>query len=67
MEVNPKWVLYHELVLTSKEYMRSVMPLKPEWLAEVAPHFYAKRDLEGLGGAERKMPKGEGKAGGDKG
>lgn len=61
MEVNPKWVLYHELVLTSKEYMRSVMPLKPEWLMEVAPHYYNKKSLESLG-VERKVPRGEGKA-----
>ncbi len=61
MEVNPKWVLYHELVLTSKEYMRSVMPLKPEWLMEVAPHYYSKKSLETLG-VERKVPRGEGKA-----
>src|SRR5439155_1189304 len=40
MEINPKWVIYYELVLTSKEYMRSNMPLKPESLTEVAPHFY---------------------------
>jgi len=34
--------IYFELVLTSKEYMRSNMPLKPEWLMETAPHFYKK-------------------------
>lgn len=61
MEVNPKWVIYYELVLTSKEYMRSVMPLKPEWLMEVAPHYYSKKSLESLG-VERKVPRGEGKA-----
>jgi pre-mRNA-splicing factor ATP-dependent RNA helicase DHX16 len=59
MEVNPKWVIYYELVLTSKEYMRSNMPLKPEWLTEVAPHFYKKKDLETLG-VDKKMPKGQG-------
>lgn len=57
----PKWTIYHELVLTSKEYMRSCMPLKPEWLIEVAPHYYKKKDLESLG-VERKVPRGEGKA-----
>lgn len=61
MENQPKWVIYHELVLTSKEYMRSCMPLKPEWLIEVAPHYYKKKDLESLG-VERKVPRGEGKA-----
>jgi pre-mRNA-splicing factor ATP-dependent RNA helicase DHX16 len=59
MEVNPKWVIYYELVLTSKEYMRSNMPLNPEWLTEVAPHFYKKKDLETLG-MDRKMPRGQG-------
>ena len=59
METNPKWVIYYELVLTSKEYMRSNMPLQPEWLMEVAPHFYKKKDLESLG-VDRKMPKGQG-------
>lgn len=43
-EVNPKWVIYFELVLTSKEYMRSVMPIQPEWLVEAAPHYH-KKDL----------------------
>jgi pre-mRNA-splicing factor ATP-dependent RNA helicase DHX16 len=60
-EHRPKWTIYHELVLTSKEYMRSCMPLKPEWLMEVAPHYYKKKDLETLG-VERKVPRGEGKA-----
>lgn len=62
-EINPKWVLFYELVLTSREYMRSNMPLLPEWLTEVAPHFYKKKDLETLG-TDRKMPKGAGAAGG---
>ncbi|KAK2831971.1 Cyclin-dependent kinase catalytic subunit, partial [Arthroderma sp. PD_2] len=46
---DPKWVIYFELVLTSKEFMRSNMPLQPEWLTEVAPHYHKKKDLETLG------------------
>lgn len=61
-EINPKWVLFYELVLTSREYMRSNMPLQPEWLVEVAPHFYKKKDLDTLG-TDKKMPKGEGAVG----
>ncbi|KAJ5218329.1 Pre-mRNA-splicing factor ATP-dependent RNA helicase-like protein cdc28 [Penicillium cinerascens] len=61
-EVNPRWVIYYELVLTSKEYMRSNMPLQAEWLVEVAPHYYKKKDLESLG-LDRKVPKGTGAAG----
>ena len=61
-EVNPRWIIYYELVLTSKEYMRSNMPLQAEWLLEVAPHYYKKKDLETLG-LDRKVPKGRGATG----
>lgn len=53
----PKWVIYHELVLTSKEFMRNCMPLQPEWLIEVAPHFYKRKELEDIGGMGGKLPK----------
>lgn len=36
----PKFVLYHELVLTSKEYMRSCMVIDESWLGELANHYY---------------------------
>ncbi|KAL0563429.1 Cyclin-dependent kinase catalytic subunit, partial [Marasmius crinis-equi] len=53
-------VLYYELVMTSKSYMRQVMEIKPGWLREVAPHYFKERDLEelqgGQQGGERKMP-----------
>ncbi|MCJ1477877.1 hypothetical protein MMC13_006550 [Lambiella insularis] len=55
----PKWVIYHELVLTSKEFMRSCMPVQPDWLVEVAPHYHKKGDLAE---ENRKMPKGEGRS-----
>ncbi|KAG0002190.1 hypothetical protein BGZ79_003441 [Entomortierella chlamydospora] len=32
----PKWVVYFELVLTSKEFMRIVMEIESEWLKEVS-------------------------------
>ncbi|WPH00487.1 Hypothetical protein R9X50_00331600 [Acrodontium crateriforme] len=57
MEVRPKWVIFYELVLTSKEFMRSVMPLQPEWLTEVAPHYYKPKDIDSLG-VDKKLPKG---------
>jgi ATP-dependent RNA helicase DHX8/PRP22 len=41
---NPEWVIYHELVLTTKEYMRSVMVIDPKWLVELAPQFYRVAD-----------------------
>lgn len=36
----PEWLVYHELVLTSKEYMREVLSIEPKWLTEVAPNFF---------------------------
>ncbi|XP_073059573.1 pre-mRNA-splicing factor ATP-dependent RNA helicase DEAH1-like isoform X2 [Primulina eburnea] len=59
-QVQPRWVIYHELVLTTKEYMRQVTELKPEWLVEMAPHYYQLKDVEDVG--SKKMPRGEGLA-----
>ncbi|KAK4427729.1 Pre-splicing factor ATP-dependent RNA helicase DEAH1 [Sesamum alatum] len=59
-QVLPRWVVYHELVLTTKEYMRQVTELKPEWLVEIAPHYYQLKDVEDT--TSKKMPRGEGRA-----
>lgn len=61
-EVNPKWIIFYELVLTSREYMRGNLPIQAEWLAEAAPHYHKKKDLDALG-TDRKMPKGQGAVG----
>lgn len=37
-------MLYHELVLTTKEYMREVMAIDPRWLVELAPRFFKSAD-----------------------
>ncbi|KAF0322534.1 mRNA splicing factor rna helicase [Colletotrichum asianum] len=57
MGVDPpiRMLVYFELVQTTKEYMRSCMPIEAKWLAELAPHFYKKGDVEAL--EEKKMPK----------
>ncbi|KAJ6738243.1 hypothetical protein OIU74_003238 [Salix koriyanagi] len=38
--VNPKWVIYHSLVSTDRQYMRNAMTIDPSWLTEAAPHFF---------------------------
>ncbi|KAK5851181.1 hypothetical protein PBY51_001996 [Eleginops maclovinus] len=40
----PEWLVYHELVLTTKEYMREVTTIDPRWLVEFAPAFYRVAD-----------------------
>ncbi|XP_040837404.1 probable ATP-dependent RNA helicase DHX35 isoform X1 [Ochotona curzoniae] len=39
-EKPPRWVLYNEVVQTSKYYMRDVTAIESAWLLELAPHFY---------------------------
>ncbi|KAI9309400.1 P-loop containing nucleoside triphosphate hydrolase protein [Cunninghamella echinulata] len=56
LEKRPKWIIYYELVLTSKEYMRQVMEIQPNWLLEVAPHYYKQADLDNLDD-KKKLPK----------
>jgi len=53
----PKFILYYELVMTSKSYMRQIMEIKPAWLLEVAPHFFKPSDMEELAAGDKKMPK----------
>lgn len=40
----PDYVVYHELMLTSKEYMRCVTMVDPLWLAELGPMFFTIRE-----------------------
>lgn len=40
----PEWVIYHEVVMTTKEYMREVTAIDPRWLVELAPRFYRSAD-----------------------
>ncbi|KAK6506422.1 DEAH-box ATP-dependent RNA helicase prp43, variant 2 [Arthrobotrys conoides] len=35
-----EWVLYNEFVLTTKNYIRTVTSVKPEWLMDIAPNYY---------------------------
>ncbi|KAF7956450.1 hypothetical protein EAE96_003791 [Botrytis aclada] len=44
-----KLVVYHELVQTTKEYMRSCIPIKANWLYELAPHYHKKKEIEEMG------------------
>lgn len=54
-EQPPPWLLFFELAFTTKEFMRQVAPIKPEWLVEIAPHYYQPSDVEDS--SSKKMPK----------
>ncbi|XP_075165231.1 DEAH-box helicase 15 [Haematobia irritans] len=57
LDHKPDWVIYNEFVLTTKNYIRTVTDVKPEWLLTLSPQYYdmnnfpqceAKRQLEML-------------------
>eukprot|EP00924_Labyrinthula_sp_SR-Ha-C_P015130 augustus_masked-scaffold_9-processed-gene-9.42-mRNA-1 protein AED:0.01 eAED:0.02 QI:0/-1/0/1/-1/1/1/0/827 len=49
-----QYVIYHELVMTSKEYMRNCMVLDPKWLLELAPNYFKQADPYSFGKRKRK-------------
>ncbi|KAF2115270.1 P-loop containing nucleoside triphosphate hydrolase protein [Lophiotrema nucula] len=51
-------LLFYECVMTSKEYLRSCIPIEPSWLFEIAPHYHKKEVAE----ASKKMPRAPAKA-----
>ncbi len=40
----PDYVVYHELVMTKKEYMRNVTAVNGEWLAELGTMFFSLKE-----------------------
>ena len=40
----PTYVIYHELILTSKEYMTQVTSVDAYWLAELGSVFYSVKE-----------------------
>lgn len=49
----PDWVIFHELVLTTKEYMREVTTIDSKWLVEFAPKFFKFSDPTKLSQAKK--------------
>jgi len=52
LDYDPEWLLYHEFVLTSKNYIRTVTAVSGEWLVELAPHYF---DLENFPEGETRL------------
>jgi pre-mRNA-splicing factor ATP-dependent RNA helicase DHX38/PRP16 len=43
----PDYIVYHELTMTSREYMQYVTAVDPYWLAELGPMFFSVKDSFG--------------------
>uniref|UniRef100_T1J1R0 RNA helicase n=1 Tax=Strigamia maritima TaxID=126957 RepID=T1J1R0_STRMM len=39
-EQPPEWVVFGEVLHTSQEFMRDITVVDPQWLYELAPHYY---------------------------
>lgn len=50
----PDYVVYHELILTSKEYMSTVTSVDPHWLAELGGVFYSVKE-KGYSAREKRV------------
>lgn len=57
LDHQPQWIMYHEFVLTTQNFVRTVTGVKGQWLLEIANHYYdldhfpecsAKRTLQRL-------------------
>ena len=49
----PEWLVYHELVLTTREYCHHVTTVEPKWLVEVAPQFFRIADANKISKRKR--------------
>ncbi|UKJ88367.1 DEAD-box family helicase [Theileria orientalis] len=45
LQHSPQWVIYHEFIHTSKNYIRTVSDIKGEWLIDIAPHYFTTEDM----------------------
>ncbi|GJQ14352.1 hypothetical protein GpartN1_g6143.t1 [Galdieria partita] len=52
--IQPDWVIYHELVQTTKEYMREVLAIESKWLVELAPRYFKTADPHKVSRTKRK-------------
>lgn len=44
----PEYVVYHEVMVTTKEYMQNVTAIEPSWLADLGPMIFGLRKTAGL-------------------
>ena len=48
-------IVYHELVMTTKEYMQCVTAVDGHWLAELGPMFYSVKETAKSRGEKKKV------------
>ena len=38
--IKPKWILYNDIFISTKKYMREVSEIEIDWVLELCPHYY---------------------------
>lgn len=41
----PDWIVFHQSVITTDEYIRDICRIDPRWLLAIAPDFYRAKDV----------------------
>jgi pre-mRNA-splicing factor ATP-dependent RNA helicase DHX16 len=57
----PRALVFHELMFTTREFMRCTSEIDSKWLLEIAPHYYKAKEVEDS--VNKKMPKVVGRSG----
>lgn len=58
MDHMPPFLIYHEFVLTTRNFIRTITEVKPEWLLDFAPAYYDPRQAKDLSGEVRRVMEG---------
>lgn len=58
MDHMPPFLLYHEFVLTTRNFIRTVTEVRPEWLLDFAPSYYDPRQAKDLQGEVKRVMEG---------
>jgi len=64
LDNTPEWVIYNEFVLTTRNFIRTITDVRPEWLLEFAANYFDLREFpdgEAKRALERVIRKMEGK------
>ncbi|CEG46901.1 probable atp-dependent rna helicase dhx35-like [Plasmopara halstedii] len=44
----PDWIIFHQSVLTTEEFVRDVSRIDPRWLVELVPDFYRTKEVSNV-------------------
>ena len=55
LDSKPQWVMYNEFVLTNKNYIRTVIEIRPEWLFEASKDYFDLEEFKKTSESTRKL------------